>query len=180
MSYPRGTWFVTLRSWRRRTMPCVRWEEGRNGASANLTTKSQRQCKMQNSSERWSERGEARCGREELLLLRMRIPRCVAIKVEVECSLANLSSSCARVLPPPLPRLRPAALALHAGVREAEQKGGTDWLGPGLAPSSQPVSREIYSALLHNRENSAMADLSIDKRSNQFIFCAWYKKRWQI
>ena len=108
----------------------------------------------------------------EELLPRMRIPRCVATKVEVECSPANLSSSCVRVLPPPSSTLRPAALALHAGVREAERKGGMDCLGSGLAPSSRramPVSREIYSVLLHNRENSAVADLSIGKRNNQFI-----------
>lgn len=61
----------------------------------------------------------------------MRIPRCVATKVEVGCSLADLSSSCARVL---LSRsVLCAALALHAGVREAERKEGTDCLAFGLA-----------------------------------------------
>lgn len=57
-----------------------------------------------------------------------------------------LSSSCVRPSSALLPR-RPAALVLHAGVREAERKEGTGCLAFGLALPRADLSRRSISQL---------------------------------
>lgn len=142
------------------------WEGGTAVESVNLTTKSQRRCKMQSSRARALKRAW-RDGSNffpEYEFHDAWRPRWRS----VGCSLVHLLlvlRARARVLPPrSSSTLHSAALALHAGVREAERKEGTDCLAFGLAlffPLGLCVSRNMFAVFSHDSENLARGQKSV-------------------